>query len=158
LTPARDALDDEPVTFNLAELFERVADAVPDREAVVTPVRRETFRELDDRANRLAHHLRSAGVGPGDHVGLQLMNGTEYLEAMLAAFKLRAVPVNINYRYVEAELEYLYDNADIVALVYDDRFAERVRAARRSALASAGVRDRPRRRSTRRRPSSRASP
>ena len=135
MTPARDALDDEPVTFNLAELFERVADAVPDREAVVTPVRRETFRELDDRANRLAHHLRSAGVGPGDHVGLQLMNGTEYLEAMLAAFKLRAVPVNINYRYVEAELEYLYDNADIVALVYDDRFAERVLAARRSATA-----------------------
>ncbi len=93
------------VTFNLAEMFERVVDAVPDREVLVTPTRRLTFRELDDRANRLAHHLRAAGIGPGDHVGLQLMNGTEYLEAMLAAFKLRAVPVNINYRYVEAELD-----------------------------------------------------
>jgi non-ribosomal peptide synthetase component F len=71
------------VTYNLAELFERVVDTVPEREAVVTPTRRLTFAELDARANQLAHHLRAAGVGPDDHVGLQLMNGVEYLEAML---------------------------------------------------------------------------
>ncbi len=121
------------VTFNLAEMFERVVDTVPDREVLVTPARRLTFRELDLRANRLAHHLREAGIGAGDHIGLQLMNGTEYLEAMLAAFKLRAVPVNINYRYVEQELAYLYDNADVVALIYDARFAKQVGAARAAA-------------------------
>jgi acyl-CoA synthetase (AMP-forming)/AMP-acid ligase II len=121
------------VTFNLAEMFERVADTVPDREVVVTPSRRLTFAELDARANRLAHHLAAAGVGAGDHVGLQLLNGTEYLEGMLAAFKLRAVPVNVNSRYVEQELAYLYENADLVALLYDGCFASRVDAARESA-------------------------
>ncbi len=128
--------EDGRVTFNLAEMFERVVDAVPDREVLVTPTCRLTFRELDARANRLAHHLRAAGVGPGDHVGLQLMNGSEYLEAMLAAFKLRAVPVNINYRYVEAELAYLYENADLVALLYDTMLRDegRRRRARRRRL------------------------
>jgi 3-oxocholest-4-en-26-oate---CoA ligase len=124
--------NDGPVTYNLAELFERVVDTVPEREAVVTPTRRLTFGDLDARANQLAHHLRAAGIGPGDHVGLQLMNGVEYLEAMLAAFKLRAVPVNVNYRYVESELSYLYENADLVALVYDTSFSTRVDAALRT--------------------------
>ncbi len=121
------------MTFNLADMFELVVDAVPDREAVVAPTRRLTFAELDGRANQLAHHLGAAGIGPGDHIGLQLMNGSEYLEAMLAAFKLRAVPVNVNYRFVESELSYLYENADLVALVYDTSLSERVDAARAHA-------------------------
>jgi len=121
------------VTFNLADMFERVVDAVPDREVLVSPVRRLTFGELDARANRLAHHLRAAGIGRGDHIGLQLMNGSEYLEAMLAAFKLRAVPVNVNYRFVAGELSYLYENADLVALVYDASFSAPVEAARARA-------------------------
>ncbi len=121
------------MTFNLAEMFERVVDTVPEREALVTPTCRLTFRELDARANRLAHHLRAVGIGPGDHVGLQLMNGTEYLEAMLAAFKLRVVPVNVNYRYVEGELAYLYKNANLAMLVYDTCFATSVEAARGAA-------------------------
>ncbi len=121
------------MTFNLADMFERVVDAVPDREVLVSPTRRLTFRELDARANQLAHHLSAANVGTGDHVGLQLMNSSAYLEAMLAAFKVRAVPVNINYRFVEAELAYLYENADLVALLYDERFAKRVDGARAGA-------------------------
>jgi acyl-CoA synthetase (AMP-forming)/AMP-acid ligase II len=76
---------------------------------------------LAERATRLAHAFAARGIGPGDHVGLQLHNGVEYLEAMLAAFKLRAVPVNVNCRYVEVELAYLYDDADVVALVYHRR-------------------------------------
>ena len=113
-------------TFNLADLFELVADAAQDREAVVTATRRLSYTELDRRANRLAHHLADAGVGPGDHVGLQLVNGTEYLEGMLACFKIRAVPVNVNYRYVEEELARLFDDADLVALVYHRQFSARV--------------------------------
>lgn len=114
------------MSYNLAELFERVADAVPEREAVVCPASRRSYAQLDERATRLAHAFAARGIGPGDHVGLQLHNGVEYLEAMLAAFKLRAVPVNVNCRYVEVELAYLYDDADVVALVYHRALAPRI--------------------------------
>jgi acyl-CoA synthetase (AMP-forming)/AMP-acid ligase II len=114
--------------FNLADLFESIADAVPEREALVCGPRRLAYHELDERANRLAHYLASQGIGRGDHIGLYLHNCTEYIEASLAAYKLRAVPININYRYVEAELAYLFDNADLVVLVHDREFAPRIAA------------------------------
>jgi 3-oxocholest-4-en-26-oate---CoA ligase len=120
-----------PVTYNLSELFEQVADAAPDREAVVTPERRLTFAQLDERATRAAHVLADLGIKAGEHVGLQLMNGTEYLELMLGAYKLRAVPVNVNYRYVERELAHLYTDADLRAVAYHRQFAPRVDAVRR---------------------------
>ena len=66
---------------------------------------------------------------PGDHVGLYLYNGPEYVEGLFAAYKLRAVPINVNYRYVEAELQYLFDNADLVAAHARPRV--RARASRR---------------------------
>ena len=116
-------------SFNLSELFEFVVDHCPDREAIVSSERRLTYAQLDERSNRLAHHLASLGVGPGDFVGLQMVNGTEYMEGMLACFKLRAVPVNVNYRYVEAELRYLFEDADLVALIVHAEFAERAQAA-----------------------------
>jgi acyl-CoA synthetase (AMP-forming)/AMP-acid ligase II len=114
--------------FNLADLFERVADAVPDREVIVSPARRLTFSQLDERANRLANVLTGLGIGRGDHVGLQLLNGSEYLEGMLAAFKLSAVPINVNFRYVEGELKHLYDDADLVAVIHHQQFSPRVGA------------------------------
>jgi acyl-CoA synthetase (AMP-forming)/AMP-acid ligase II len=114
--------------FNHADLFEGLADAIGDRVAVVCGDRTLTYAELDAHANRLAHHLESAGVRPRQHVGIQLYNGIEYVAAMLAALKIRAVPVNVNYRYVESELLYLYRDSDIVALVYDVEFDGRVAA------------------------------
>jgi len=119
--------------FNLADLFERVADAVPDREVVVSPARRLTYRELEERSNRLANVLTGAGIGAGDHIGLQLVNGSEYLEGMLAAFKLSAVPVNVNFRYVESELRHLYDDADLVAVIHHRQFSPRVASAAQGA-------------------------
>ena len=116
------------LAFNLADLFENVVDHVPEREAIVCGERRLTFAQLDERANRLAHHLLANGVKRGDHVGLYLYNSTEYIEGALAAFKIRAVPVNINFRYVEDELRYLFSDADLVALVYSREFAPRVAA------------------------------
>ena len=110
--------------FNLADLFESVVDVVPESLAMVAGDRRLTYAELDERANRLAHCLSAAGVAPGDRVGLQLVNGTEYIEGMLACFKIRAVPVNVNYRYVAAELRYLYADAGLVGLVVHERFIE----------------------------------
>ncbi|GAA0948882.1 acyl-CoA synthetase [Nonomuraea longicatena] len=114
--------------FNHADLFEGLADAIGGRTALVCGERRRTYAELDAEANRLAHYLAGLGVGPGRHVGLQLYNGVEYAAGMLAALKLRAVPVNVNYRYVEAELLHLYRDSDIVALLFDAEFAARVAA------------------------------
>jgi len=116
------------VAYNIADLFERTVDAVPDRLALVVGDDRLSFAEVEERANRLAHHLADHGVGVGDHVGIHGQNSTEWMVAMIAAFKLRAVPININFRYVEDELAYLFDNADLVALVHDVAFAPRVAA------------------------------
>ena len=116
--------------FNLADLWERVVDAAPDAEAMVCGHRRLTFAAADERVNRLAHHLQAAGIGPGDHVALYLYNGTEYLEGMLAAFKIRAVPVNVNYRYVEDELRYLLTDADVKAVVFHREFTGKLAAVR----------------------------
>ena len=124
--------------YNLADLWEKVVDAVPDREALFSADRRLTFAAADERATRLAHVLAAAGVGPGDHVALYLYNGTEYLEAMFAAFKLRAVPVNVNYRYVEDELRYLLDDSDAKAIVFHREFAPKLSAIRADLPALAG--------------------
>jgi len=114
--------------FNHADLFEGLADAIGDRTAVVCGADRRTYAELEAEANRLAHHLRSRGIGPGDHVGIHLCNGVEYVAGLLATLKLRAVPVNVNYRYVENELLYLYRDSDIRVLMYDAEFEPRVAA------------------------------
>jgi acyl-CoA synthetase (AMP-forming)/AMP-acid ligase II len=119
--------------FNLADLWERVADTVPGHEALVCGERRLTFAATDARANQLAHVLQDRGIGAGDHVALYLYNGVEYLEAMLATFKLGAVPINVNYRYVEEELRYLLDDADARAVIFHAEFAPKL-AAIASAL------------------------
>src|SRR5215211_481909 len=98
-------------SLNIADLWELVLPRVAERTALVVDDRSSTYAELDERANRLANHLAAAGIGPGDHVGCYLYNGPEYVETMLAAYKLRAVPVNVNYRYVADELRYLCADA-----------------------------------------------
>jgi len=115
--------------FNLADLFESIVDACPDKTALVCEQRRLSYTDLDERANRLANYWQSLGFGEGDHLGLQLCNGSEYIEGMLAAWKIRAVPININYNYVESELAYIYDNADLVGLVSHRKFLDKTVAA-----------------------------
>jgi len=111
--------------FNIADLFEQAVDAWGEREYLIDERVRRTFDEVEQRANQLAHHLAAAGVGPGDHVGIYSLNRAEWVETLWAVFKLRAVWININYRYVEDELAYLFDNADLVHLVVEPEFAER---------------------------------
>jgi len=123
------------MTWNLADLFESVVDVIGDREALVVPDapdgrRTFTFDQLEQRANRLAHAMAEGGVGPGDKVGIYGHNTNEWVEGQWAAWKLRAVPVNVNYRYVEGELRYLFDNADVVALVHAAEFSPRIAAVR----------------------------
>lgn len=112
--------------FNLADLFENAVDHFGDREYLVCDGKRRTYAEMEARANRLAHHLAAAGVGERDHVGIYALNSIEWVETLWAVFKLRAVWININYRYVEDELRYLFDNADLKTLVYERKYAPRV--------------------------------
>ncbi len=116
--------------FNLADLFEHTADTYPDREYLVADGKRRTYAEMEVRANRLAHHLLDQGVKPGDHVGIYAYNCAEWVETLWAVFKIRAIWININYRYVENELAYLFENADLVALIHGREFTPRINAVR----------------------------
>jgi acyl-CoA synthetase (AMP-forming)/AMP-acid ligase II len=116
------------VEFNLADLFEAVARTVPDAEALVCADGagvsvRWSYAQLDARADRLAHALTAQGIGPHDFVGLHLHNGPEFIEGMLALYKLRAVPVNVNYRYVADELGYLFADSGMRAVITEPDMA-----------------------------------
>ncbi|MCU1496340.1 MAG: acyl-CoA synthetase (AMP-forming)/AMP-acid ligase [Acidimicrobiales bacterium] len=115
--------------WNLGTLFENVVDVVGARDAVVADHARLSYPQLDQRANRLAHALAERGVRAGDHVGLLLRNGTEYLEAMLAAFKLGAVSINVNTRYTAEELRYLLGDARPRLVIHDPEAAPRLAVA-----------------------------
>ncbi|MBP6480996.1 MAG: acyl-CoA synthetase [Pseudomonadales bacterium] len=119
--------------FNLADLFEIVADTVPEREALVCGDARLTYAQLEERSNRLAHYLAAQGIGAGDKVGLYLYNCNEYLEGMLACFKVRAVPVNVNFRYVDEELSYILNNAEMAGCIHHREFVPHLAAVRAAA-------------------------
>ncbi|WP_235015201.1 AMP-binding protein [Oceanicoccus sp. KOV_DT_Chl] len=121
------------MTFNIADLFEKVAETVGDREAIICGDNRATYDALEKGANQIAHYLQSQGVGAGDHVGLYMYNNAEYLEAMLACFKIRAVPINVNYRYVKDELLYIFENADMVACIHNREFIPHIAEIRAAA-------------------------
>lgn len=129
--------------FNLANVNEAIANAVGDREAIIYRDRRFTFAEFTDRTRRLANFLIDNGIGlhtprsqlnpwqsGQDHVGLYLYNGNEYLEGMIGAYKCRAAPFNVNYRYVDEELIYLLNNANTKVLIFHSSLAHHVESIR----------------------------
>jgi fatty-acyl-CoA synthase len=116
--------------WNLADVFDAVADAVPGRIALSQGERRVTWRELDERAARLAAAFNALGLGPDSKVALYLYNCNEYEETSLATFKMRGVHVNVNYRYLEDELAYLLDNADAEVVVFHGSLGEHLDAVR----------------------------
>ena len=120
--------------FNLADLFEANVDAFADRLAVVSGPTRQSYRQLDDRANQLAHAWAALGIGQGDHVGLCLYNGHEYLECMLAAWKLRARTINVNFRYGAQDLRHLFEDARLVGIVTEADLLPEVQAAALPAM------------------------
>ncbi|WP_146777765.1 AMP-binding protein, partial [Rhodococcus wratislaviensis] len=74
------------MAYNLADLFEHSVDAMPERVALICGARRVTYRELEDRANRLAHHFLEVGLTAGSHIGVHLHNSIETMETLLAAY------------------------------------------------------------------------
>ncbi|BBX68190.1 acyl-CoA synthetase [Mycolicibacterium psychrotolerans] len=114
------------MALNIADLAEHAIDAVPDRVALISGDEKLTYAELEERSNRLAHYLLDHGVKKDDKVGLYCRNRIEIVIAMLGIVKAGAILVNVNFRYVEGELKYLFDNSDMVALVHERRYADRV--------------------------------
>ena len=114
-----------------ADLLRRVAADHPDREAYVHGEKRVTYAWLDRAADGFAATLIDRGVAPGDKVAIYSWDRPEWLDAMLGAYKARAVPVNVNYRYVADEVRYILDNSGSVAVVFERAFAPVVEAVRR---------------------------
>ena len=117
-----------------ASIWETVADAIPDEEAIVQGTVRRRWGAFEDSAARLAAAYAEAGVGPGvpdepgsaGKVALYLYNSPEYMEAYFAAFKLRGIPVNVNYRYLDDELHYLIENSDSLVVVFHSSLGDRI--------------------------------
>jgi acyl-CoA synthetase (AMP-forming)/AMP-acid ligase II len=109
--------------FNLADLWEAIADQVPERVALRCQGQQRTYAQLEERANRVAHWFLDQGVQPDDHIGLYMQNDFAYLEGTLAAYKIRAVPINVNFRYVGEELRHLFNDADLVGVVAGAEYA-----------------------------------
>jgi len=131
------------VSFDLSTVFRTVAEAIPDNQVLIWRDRRLTYAQMDARIDGVAHYLVSRGLGchierdrlaghqsGQDHVGLYMRNGNEYLEAMVAGYRARVAPFNVNFRYVEEELLYLLTDSGARALIYSSEFAPHVQAIR----------------------------
>ncbi|MGE0727415.1 MAG: AMP-binding protein [Acidimicrobiia bacterium] len=120
---------DGPAVFNLADLFEAVADHRGDDLAVVSSTARASYRQLDRLASCWATALAAAGVDTGDRVALMLRNHLDHVAALLGSFKLRAVPLNVNLHYTAEELRHLLADADPAVVVCEDELEPTVRSA-----------------------------
>jgi acyl-CoA synthetase (AMP-forming)/AMP-acid ligase II len=120
---------------NFATVLETVADVRADHTAITHGNRSVTWRQLDERASRLAGFLAGRGVGAEARVAIALYNGIEYLESVFAILKLRAIPVNVNYRYRPDEMRHLFDDAQVTAVIFDASVAARVAGAQAGAPA-----------------------
>lgn len=117
---------EDHVELHFATLWEAISDVVGDSDAVVNGDVRRTWTEYDERASRLASAFEGAGLGPDSKIGMYMYNGNEYMETQFAGMKIRGVPINVNYRYLDDELLYLLDNSDAQALVFHTSLGDRV--------------------------------
>ncbi len=128
--------------WSFAAVQDVLAAAVPDHEMVVCGATRRTFGEVADRTRSLAAFLAARGLGirrerselerwecGQDTVALVMHNGPEYLEAMLGAFRARAVPFNVNQHYRTSEVGVLLADLDVRAVVYHRAYGPLVDAA-----------------------------
>jgi len=116
------------MAYTIADLIEHAVDLVPDRIALETADAELTYAQLEEQANALAHTLQELGVQPGDPVGLYSRNTLECTVAMIAVFKARAVMANVNYRYVEAELEHIVTDSGMKVLIHERQYSDKVAA------------------------------
>jgi fatty-acyl-CoA synthase len=112
--------------MHFATVWESIADAIPNLPATTHGSVTRTWAEYDDRAARVAAALSAAGLGPDSKVALFMYNCNEYMESQFGVFKMRGVPINVNYRYLDDELWYLLDNSDSEAIIFHSSLGDRV--------------------------------
>ena len=115
--------------INQALVFEAIVDKIPDNLLLTMDGEDFTYRQIDDLANQMGHLLKAHGVEPGSHIALYMKNSTEHLTALIATMKIRVAGINVNYRYTPAELVYLFNDSQSVAVMVDAEFAETMAAA-----------------------------
>ncbi|MEO9599183.1 acyl-CoA synthetase [Parasphingorhabdus sp.] len=118
------------MTWQMADIWENIAEAIPDKPAIVDGDKRYSWSEYENRAARVAQVLADHGLKTGAKLSIYSFNSAEYLESQFGAFKARITPVNVNYRYLEAELTHVINNSDSEALIFQAQFAPRVAAIR----------------------------
>jgi acyl-CoA synthetase (AMP-forming)/AMP-acid ligase II len=118
------------MTWQMADIWENIAAAIPDQPALIHGEKRQSWAEYENRAARVAQIFTDHGLEPGAKLSIYSYNSAEYMETQFGAFKARVCPVNVNYRYLEAELTHVINNSDSEALVFQAQFAPRVAAIR----------------------------
>jgi 3-oxocholest-4-en-26-oate---CoA ligase len=116
--------------WNFADVWERIAERIPNHLAQRQDQNSTTWAEFNSRANGIAAHLLGTGLIEQDKVAQYLYNCPEYLESVYGSFKAGMAIVNTNYRYTADEIIYLWDNADVVAVVFHGTFTERCEEVR----------------------------
>ena len=115
-------------SWNLASAWEVIADTVGDSTALIHQDASGhvelSWQEFDRRSACLASVMADAGIGRDSKVAHYMFNSHRYIETTFASHKLRAIPVNVNYRYTAAELLYLLNNSDAECIVVDDAFVD----------------------------------
>ncbi len=112
--------------MHFATVWESIADAIPDLPATTHGAITRSWSEYDERAARVAAALDAAGLEPGSKVSLFMYNCNEFMESQFGVFKMRGVPINVNYRYLDDELWYLLDNSDSEAIIFHSSLGDRV--------------------------------
>ena len=118
------------VNLNIASAWEAISDQIGDLTAISTSQNSESWEEFEKRSASLAKTFSEKGVKRDSKVAFYCYNGLEYLEGQFAAFKIRAIPANVNYRYLDEELAYILNNADAEAILFDSSLTERVDSVR----------------------------
>ena len=114
------------MSWNFGDVFDGIDAGFPaEATALVHGKERRTWGDFARRSNNVASGLRS-----DEKVAFYLRNGLAYMEALVACFKARAVHVNVNYRYLDDELLYIFENSDAAVIVFSAEFAERVEVLR----------------------------
>src|SRR2546423_9852999 len=104
----------------LGDLLVRGSEHHPEREALVLPGVRRSYRELADRATEVARSLTAMGVTRGDRVGLFMPNGAEFIEVLFGILFTGAVAVPVNARFTARELSHVARDADLRVLLASD--------------------------------------